>query len=311
MPAIASHFIVACMALEKADDAVKAAVEKAPGAFFLGVQGPDALFFRRYSSDSALRKLGSRVHKTDAFLLFSAFVDKLNELDSVEADAYVYGFACHLAADSALHPVVYAAVDQEVKNGAKAATRELHQKIEYQLDHAVIRSFSPNAHYKHSPASFRTYRTLKTKGKNVDAAAEILRCAVESSLGERVELKHIKQAIRGMKKSQRLLYSRFGVKYRLAALVEKIAGKPDFITCHMRPASLYRITKRGKTADPSLYRVARKDVMLSYAMRDAFIRISDNAALLMGDLYYWRTSGVIPPRIRFAVNFAGETTYGG
>ena len=80
------------------------------GVLFWGCQGPDPLFYRKILLGSPLHKLGNRMHSEKTDELFAALSRAVRDLsgDAQEiAAAYFYGFVCHYALDSEIHPYVY------------------------------------------------------------------------------------------------------------------------------------------------------------------------------------------------------------
>ena len=89
---------------------VQELTRKHPVSFRWGCQGPDPLFYRKILLGSPLHKLGNRMHSEKTDELFAALSRAVRDLsgDVQEiAAAYFYGFVCHYALDSEIHPYVY------------------------------------------------------------------------------------------------------------------------------------------------------------------------------------------------------------
>jgi hypothetical protein len=97
MPDYFSHYIIADKIYEKLDRKDKSKIENYT-LYLLGAQGGDVFF--HYNLHFRKSNLGRRLHSKDPQELFTALL---------EGDlSYAAGFATHYAADSILHPAVYA-----------------------------------------------------------------------------------------------------------------------------------------------------------------------------------------------------------
>ena len=101
------------------------------GAFYLGCQGPDMLFFHNYQPwrrDKTLFALGVSMHGGDARKLLSHLIGYVRAYagpDREELVSYAAGFLTHYAIDKNAHPIVYR------KTGDDDAR---HQAFEYMWD---------------------------------------------------------------------------------------------------------------------------------------------------------------------------------
>lgn len=104
--------------------------------FWLGSQGPDVLFFSRMSIlPGSLRKYGNMMHEkkvSEVITFFDSYVKEVPELKS-----YFYGYLCHYALDSHVHPLVYGVThDQYLKHGGKEGL--IHVDVESEIDVWVL-----------------------------------------------------------------------------------------------------------------------------------------------------------------------------
>jgi len=101
------------------------------GAFYLGCQGPDILFFRNYypwkSAKDSLR-LGIEMHHEKVRALFARgleFVKSYQGRDADELISYFAGFITHYAIDKNAHPFVY---------GKAGKNNNIHHALEFMWD---------------------------------------------------------------------------------------------------------------------------------------------------------------------------------
>ena len=138
---------------------VQELVRKHPVSFRWGCQGPDPLFYRKILLGSPLHKLGNRMHSEKTDELFTALARGVHCLTGTAqetAAAYFYGFLCHYALDSQIHPYVYCRQEQICSADAKLNASAVHCQIESDIDylvyerayHAPVTSFEPEGLYR-------------------------------------------------------------------------------------------------------------------------------------------------------------------
>ena len=130
MPSCITHQIIAEEAKAALPDAVADAAEKHADYYFLGAQGPDVFFFYRPFSKKEFN-LGRFMHRRcvyEVFSFFARYLPSLADEEREQANAYVAGYLCHYAADTAFHPYVYRYL------AAHESVRSEHQLIESDWD---------------------------------------------------------------------------------------------------------------------------------------------------------------------------------
>ena len=135
-----SHHLFGGQALAVFPASVQALAHARPACFFWGCQGPDPLFYRKIWLGSPLHKLGNRMHSEKTDELFAAFARAVHCLtgDAHEiASAYFYGFVCHYALDSEIHPYVYCRQEQIRSADAKLSGSAVHCQIESDIDYLL------------------------------------------------------------------------------------------------------------------------------------------------------------------------------
>ncbi len=142
MPSCITHQLIAEKAKSGFPPKVKEAAEKHTDYFFLGAQGPDALFFIKPLSKKEWN-LGRYLHRYDVILVFSFFREYLSRIiDQTELEqltAYAAGFLCHYGGDITFHPYIYAYLKAHGSRGM------MHQQIETDWDTYFARLEGKNA----------------------------------------------------------------------------------------------------------------------------------------------------------------------
>ena len=136
-----THDLFGRMVEREAPDAVREAAENCPEAFRWGLQGPDILFFRQLWKDGGpFHYLGNRMHSQETDRLFAAMADHIRRQSGEKKKpllAYFYGFFCHYALDSEIHPYVYALQRKGMAQRPDLSGGTLHCRIETDIDIAL------------------------------------------------------------------------------------------------------------------------------------------------------------------------------
>lgn len=211
---------------------VQELVRKHPVSFRWGCQGPDPLFYRKILFGSPLHKLGNRMHSEKTDELFTALARGVHCLTGAAqetAAAYFYGFVCHYALDSQIHPYVYCRQEQIRSADAKLSASAVHCQIESDIDylvyerayHAPVTEFEPEGFYQ-----------LPAEEKAV--LAVLLHAVLENVYGEDVPVRDLRRAFDEMLSWESFLYSKNHVVYRGAQRLERLAGRGAMLTGHMK-----------------------------------------------------------------------------
>ncbi|WP_164510384.1 zinc dependent phospholipase C family protein [Agathobaculum sp. Marseille-P7918] len=211
---------------------VQELVRKHPVSFRWGCQGPDPLFYRKILFGSPLHKLGNRMHSEKTDELFTALARGVHCLTGAAqeaAAAYFYGFLCHYALDSQIHPYVYCRQEQICSADAKLSASAVHCQIESDIDylvyerayHAPVTEFKPEGFYR-----------LPAEEKAV--LAVLLHAVLENVYGEDVPVRDLRRAFDEMLSWESFLYSENRAVYRGAQRLERMAGRGAILTGHMK-----------------------------------------------------------------------------
>lgn len=118
----------------------------------IGLHGPDIFFFYRPLTDNAVARMGHSLHRQTGATVLRRMAALLCQAPSEAATAYLYGFLCHFALDSACHGYV----------GQMEALGVGHSLLETQLDRSYLvedrldpERVNPTGHLKPSPEAAR------------------------------------------------------------------------------------------------------------------------------------------------------------
>lgn len=106
-------------------------IESATDLFYIGLHGPDILFYYKPLFSNKINEVGYELHNTsgkDFFTNFDYIVQKSDEGDA-KALAYLYGMLCHYALDSTCHKFV---------GQFEAETGVSHVEIEVEFDRMLM-----------------------------------------------------------------------------------------------------------------------------------------------------------------------------
>ncbi|MGI5893487.1 MAG: zinc dependent phospholipase C family protein [Candidatus Merdivicinus sp.] len=120
---------------------VRQLTEIYPEAFRWGFQGPDPLFFRQHWKEGGrYHKLGNRMHREHIDEMFDAMANHIRRQSGTKKEvllAYFYGFLCHYALDSEIHPYVYALQKKGMERNPSVSGGVIHCQIETDVDIAL------------------------------------------------------------------------------------------------------------------------------------------------------------------------------
>lgn len=207
-------------------------VDKWPACYYWGCQGPDPLFYRKIYLGSPLHSLGNRMHSQHTDRLFAALartVHLLSDEAGEMAAAYFYGFLCHYALDSTIHPYVYCREEEFCAENARLNPSAVHSSIESDIDclvyerayHRPVTEFEPERHY-----------TLAPEEKAV--LSVVLHAVLLDVYGEDIPVRELRRSFDEMLAWECFLYSDSRAVYRGARTLETLAGRGALLTGHMK-----------------------------------------------------------------------------
>lgn len=211
MPAFLTHRA----ATERVREALGKGVISNKGAFDLGGQGPDILFFRNYmpwrSAKDSL-PLGIEMHRDKARALFEKgleFARCYGRKDKDELISYVAGFITHYAIDKNAHPFVY---DKSRDDS------NVHHKLEFMWD-----SYTAKEQWDIEPDEFDIYRDVMydTVGRG---PCEWYRAVAKDVYGRNIGPRVIRQAQYHFAKAKKSLDSVKWPGRMLMNVISRITG---------------------------------------------------------------------------------------
>ena len=227
-----SHHLFGEQALAVFPAPVQQLVESYPVSFRWGCQGPDPLFYRKILLGSPLHKLGNRMHSEKTDELFAALARGVHDLTDESqhiAAAYFYGFVCHYALDSEVHPYVYCRQEQIRSADTRLNASAVHCQIESDIDcllyekayQAPVTAFDPAAFYILSPAEHAVLAVL-------------LHAVLQSVYGVDVPVRDLRRSFDEMLQWQKFFYADKRRTYRTAQRLERLAGRGAILSGHMK-----------------------------------------------------------------------------
>ena len=186
----------------------------------------------RYLLGSPLHKLGNRMHSEKTDELFAALSRAVRDLsgDAQEiAAAYFYGFVCHYALDSEIHPYVYCRQVQFCTENPKLSASAVHSRIESDIDyllyeracHRPITEFDPEERYQLSPVEQAVLSVM-------------LHAVLKTVYGADVSTHELRRSFAEMTSWESFLYSESRAVYRGAKKAEALLGRGALLTGHMK-----------------------------------------------------------------------------
>lgn len=208
------------------------AAARRPVCFRWGLQGPDPLFYRKIALGSPLHALGNQMHSEKTDHLFFAMARAVNRLTGDEremAEAYFYGFLCHYALDSQIHPYVYCR-QEEARTGSRAPNASsVHCQIESDIDYALYEQV-----YSAPVTDFDPDEYYRLADDELAVLAVLLQYVLSAVYGRRVETAELRGAFREMLAWENFLYSESTAVYHGARRVETLLGRGALLTSHMK-----------------------------------------------------------------------------
>ncbi len=227
-----SHYLFGSQALTVFPAPAQRTAAEHPTCFNWGCQGPDPLFYHKVALGSPLHKLGNRMHSENTDSLFYALAKGVHSLTGNAhqiAASYFFGFICHYALDSEIHPYVYCRQEQFRSVDPKLSKSAVHCQIESDIDYLLYEKVKAEPVTNFKPEEFYT---LDPEEKAVISV--LLHAALISVFGEDVSAYEIRQSFDEMLKWESFLYSENRKLYKGAKLLERVLKRGALITGHMK-----------------------------------------------------------------------------
>lgn len=226
-----SHHLFGQEVLELMPKAAQNAVEKHKAAFNWGLQGPDPFFYHAIALGTPFKKYGNLMHsqKTDElFYTFSRAVNRLCDERQIIAQAYFYGFLCHYALDSNIHPYVYCRQLQWKEKMPNVYDSFIHCRIENDIDYKLY-----TEKFKKPITDFNIDEQYKLSENQIAVIAVILHYVLKSVYDVNIQTQKIRMSFEEMRRVTKMLYSKNQKLYQTLKKFEYIIGKGLF-TGHLK-----------------------------------------------------------------------------
>lgn len=262
MPSSITHYLIAQRAKENFSEEPARAATDHEDYYFLGAQGPDALFFFRPLSKRQ-PNLGRLLHNAYVLKLFDFFRGYLSrvkdETERMRLVAYVSGYLSHYATDVVFHPFVYGYLKEN------AAKKSVHQLIENDWDVYFLREYEDrDAENFPFPLSADKINREETLTKLFRSFGEELNDSIPKNKFERSirnferYLSYFHKRCDRRRKGWRSTEKLFGLQPRVSSLFPR--KDPD--AAFLRGERFERIAEGATDADGLFYLAVRETVRL-------------------------------------------------
>lgn len=203
----------------------------------IGANGPDFLFFYHMLpweayKEHSLNQIGSVLHKKHVNAFYESAVKTMRkEVDPQVKErelVYVMGHLCHWALDMTTHPYIFYRTGNCQKESAA-----LHHRFESMLDAMMLQRMR-NCDIK----SYRCFENCEYDDEMLKAMARIYVNAIEDTMGQRIKVHALREALNDWYEIQKLLYDPSGKKQKLVQAVEKLIGRPWLVSGNIVPCKI-------------------------------------------------------------------------
>lgn len=106
MPAVYAHYKFGKEVYRALPKNIREIIRENKPAYFIGLHGPDTLFYYRSFCKNRINQLGTRMHREEARAFFEKARTVYQERPSYVLLSYLCGFMCHFMLDSECHPYI-------------------------------------------------------------------------------------------------------------------------------------------------------------------------------------------------------------
>lgn len=233
-----THHIMGQQTLAALDEKIACKIESQLGAFCWGLQGPDLLYFHRaVLIGSKLPAYGRRIHGEKTSDLFNFLAnDIISHRKCLDFDillAYYYGFCCHYALDSKIHPYVFSR-QYEIEDalGQPPKDNSAHWRMESGIDQEIYPLV-----YDESISNFnvRDYYSVTKDEKR--AIGGFYSRVLWNVYGLRVQAKDVQSCFVDGIWINQLLYDRTGAMKPFAVMLQSILKLNKQFLGHFKSAT--------------------------------------------------------------------------
>lgn len=232
-----THHILGQQVMAALDEKIAKEVEDQAGAFCWGLQGPDLLYFHRaVVVGSKLPQYGRLIHGEKTGDLFNFLANDVIShrkcLDFSTLAAYYFGFCCHYALDSKIHPYVFSR-QYEIEDalGQPPKDNSAHWRMESGIDQEIYPLV-----YDDTIANFnvRDYYSLTREEKR--AIAGLYSRILWNVYSLRVQAKDVESCFVDGIWINQILYDRTGAMKPFAVILQKVLKHNKQFLGHFKSA---------------------------------------------------------------------------
>ena len=221
MPAATTHVLSALDILEKLPKEVKNKIQNI-NMFCIGAQGPDLFFFHNYGAKSLQKDLGNYMHNHKIFEVIEYMHKYVNSLFDTDLISYFYGYLCHYALDSVVHPIVY----HRSRFGNLSNEKEI-------VIHFRIESFFDKYILEKKNLKFKTDKLVKISNKNAEKIGKMYQKLFKDLLKKDVKNDEISKTCKQVSQILYLLKPNSKLKFMIVDKLEELNKKPKMISSLM------------------------------------------------------------------------------
>ncbi len=299
MPSSVVHYYFAGEVGKTVSEYAERLIGENRGAYNLGAQGPDVLFYLKFKGEPTL--LGEHIHKAaEVFPMFEQSARYVREQDSDALAAFMLGQLCHYASDRVIHPYVYFLEKKLIPYYPANAHKHIHVLIESAFDYLCIRDYM-----KLKPARYRSSASVKAKKETIKEIARYYSELIAPLFGETLPQKTAEKMILRMRIFFKFCDDPTGIKYSLIRCVEKLIGAPKTISLFVRPKR-ERVEEdwfnKNRTPFP---RYSNQDIMTKETFDELLVRASADATALINDFCGNLKDGAPLNSALYRLNYSG------
>lgn len=223
MAEFVSHYLFGQEILELMPEAAQNAAKKYKTAFNWGLQGPDPFFYHALALGAPFKRYANLMHtqKTDAlFYAFARAVNRLSDERQIIAQAYFYGFLCHYALDSNIHPYIYCRQMQWKQKLQNVADSSIHCRIESDIDYELYK-----AKHQKPVTEFNIDREYTLSEQESAVISVLLHYILKSVYNVDIQTKKIRMCFDEMRQVVKVLYTKNQAIFYGLKKLECLLGK--------------------------------------------------------------------------------------
>lgn len=130
MPSTYAHYRFGQQVYQQLPQDIQAEIKPYKDLFFIGLHGPDLLFYYKPLSSNKINQIGYAQHDKSGLSFFEPAGNTAQKYKPIQAHfAYLYGFLCHFALDLSCHGYI----DQKISQSGIS-----HTEIEVEFDRYLL-----------------------------------------------------------------------------------------------------------------------------------------------------------------------------